>query len=217
MAYIKEYINAIPETLCKEIISKFEVDTDKHTGKCGDRVNLLHKKTTDLMVTQEKIENDEQWANIETKITDKIGKYLEKYIFEHIAGEIFNKKGKDDCREITKILGLEFKGGLRMNGYKIQKYVPGGYFHPHSDDTPYTKRLIAVLIYLNDVNSEDGGSTRFYNGRDIKPEIGKIVFFPSTWSYVHEGTELKRGVKYVISNFVESAYDTSKDNLPKVS
>jgi hypothetical protein len=84
----------------------------------------------------------------------------------------------------------------------IQKYTPGGYFKPHVDDLPDgPRRMVAGIIYLNDVDVRNGGSTRFYNGREIQPEMGKIVLFPSTWTYLHQGTELKNGLKYIITTF----------------
>ena len=206
MAFIKEYKNVLSKSLCDEIIQKFEEDEDRRPGELGgNNVNLNFKKTTDVTLSRKKIEKDKHWQTLETKINNCIGIYVKKYLYEHVGGEILGRKLTD--KNFVNSLGIHFKDGVIISRLLIQKYTPGGYFKPHSDDSPYVKNLLAIIIYLNDVNSNiDGGSTRFYNGREIKPETGKMLIFPSTWTYIHQGTELKRGVKYIISTFGLSNY-----------
>jgi len=44
--------------------------------------------------------------------------------------------------------------------------------------------------------------------------VGKIAFFPATWNYIHQGTELKNGVKYIISSFI---YSTEYEHFLKLN
>ena len=53
---------------------------------------------------------------------------------------------------------------------------------------------------MNDVEKDSGGTTDFSCGKIIQPKAGKIIFFPSTWTYYHRGKTLEKGVKYIATN-----------------
>ena len=58
-------------------------------------------------------------------------------------------------------------------------------------------------MYLNTLDYNEGGITEFINGRKIKPDIGKILIFPSNWSFVHRGQEVKsKVIKYTITTSI---------------
>lgn len=95
-------------------------------------------------------------------------------------------------------------------GFRMKRYVNDGTEHHayHADtggndiiDGP--RRIIAVLIYLNDVAL--GGETVFYNqGVTVKPVCGRIVMFPTSFSFVHAGRKPVSNSKYVVINFLTS-------------
>lgn len=202
MSFIKEYKNVIPRDLCESIIETLEEKCVMKPGELLGGVNTKIKKTSDFIITQDIINKNKHWLDVSDNISKIILEYVDKYIFEHIGTEIFRT---NDKFKLLNYLGSPFLKGVYVSGPIFQKYNPGDYFKPHSDDNiGHNRRLIAVIIYLNDVKKEDGGSTRFYNGREIQPEVGKIAFFPATWNYLHQGTELKNGVKYIISSFIYS-------------
>lgn len=199
MAFIKEYENAIPKSLCASIIKKLENDEEMKPGETGEGVNTCIKNTSDFSINDKVMKSDEFWKVTEKILYQTIQRYLEKYIFEHIGPGVFNLKNP---HTIYSILQHVFNENMIYTEFQIQKYTPGCYFKPHIDDTlKPCRRMVAVIIYLNDVDPSDGGSTRFYNGREVTPEAGKLLFFPSTWTYLHQGTELKKGVKYIITSF----------------
>jgi hypothetical protein len=92
----------------------------------------------------------------------------------------------------------KFSQNIDVSGFQIQKYNVGDFFDWHIDDTVGSKRLLAFLMYLNDNDS----CTEFLNGKVCKPETGKILFFPATWTYTHRGQKIKQGIKYIISGFI---------------
>ena len=51
---------------------------------------------------------------------------------------------------------------------------------------------------MNDI--EEGGETYFYNGK-VKPEAGKLILFPATWTYNHKGNMPKSDDKYIITGW----------------
>lgn len=212
MSFIKEYKNVLPRDLCESIIQTLEEKCDMKPGELSGGVNTKLKKTSDFIITPDIINKNKYWGDVGDNISKIILEYLNKYILEHIGTEIFRT---NDKFKLLHYLGDTFSKGVYVGGPIFQKYKPGDYFKPHSDDIiGQNRRLIAVIIYLNDVKKDDGGSTRFYNGREIQPEVGKIAFFPATWNYIHQGTELKNGVKYIISSFI---YSTEYEHFLKLN
>ena len=59
-------------------------------------------------------------------------------------------------------------------------------------------RIVTFLFYLNDV--EEGGETFFYNGK-VKPEAGKLILFPATWTYNHKGNMPISNDKYIVTGW----------------
>jgi hypothetical protein len=75
------------------------------------------------------------------------------------------------------------------------------------DESGQTKSYFTFLIYLSD--DFEGGETRYYfaspggNGmtaRGVIPQKGAVVVFPqaNTASYIHEGSAVTKGIKYVV-------------------
>ena len=80
-----------------------------------------------------------------------------------------------------KILNVLFKVSHDRTGFNIQKYSVGDYFRWHIDDEYMRKRKVAFIMYLNTLSEGDGGETKFWKGKSVRPEEGKIIFFPATW------------------------------------
>ena len=71
----------------------------------------------------------------------------------------------------------------------LQKTNPKeGYhlFHSENIDWNLANRTIAWMVYLNDV--EKGGETEFlYQDIKVKPEKGKVVIWPGSYTHLHRG------------------------------
>ena len=96
-------------------------------------------------------------------------------------------------------------------GFQIQKYIANhGLYNYHHDtyfiknNNSYTQmRILAFIWYLNTV--DEGGETEFFNGRlKIKPEKGKLLIFPATWTYLHRGKMPISGDKYILTGWVNA-------------
>jgi len=181
MEYVYEVSNVIPKSLCDEIIEKFENDPDKRPGLTSAGLDEKIKKTTDLIIY-----NEPEWK----VINDKLERYLFTAIteyFEYLIKDVYD--GDDNI-----IVGL-FGNGIDITNFQMQRYTVGDYFTLHVDHQP--ERLLTFIIYLN----ENGGHTNFLNGKNVKPEPGKILFFPSVWTYPHRGCKIENGTKYIITGF----------------
>lgn len=59
-----------------------------------------------------------------------------------------------------------------------------GFYHAHKDSSVSVPRIFSLVLYLNDV--EEGGETHFeYLNLSVKPKAGRLIMFPSDFSYLH--------------------------------
>jgi len=88
---------------------------------------------------------------------------------------------------------------------RIQKTKPTqGYHIWHCDsDSVYTsRRMMAVILYLNTV--EEGGETEFlHQSMRVPPVQGTLILFPSAWTHPHRGNPPLKGNKYIMTTWLE--------------
>ena len=88
---------------------------------------------------------------------------------------------------------------------KIQKTEVGqGYhvWHCEHSSRETASRVLAFVLYLNDV--DEGGETEFlYQHKRVKPKVGTVVVFPSSFTHVHRGNPPLSGTKYILTGWVE--------------
>jgi hypothetical protein len=94
----------------------------------------------------------------------------------------------------------QLKEGLNYSHqYRIIKYKPEGYIHPHSDHIP---NLYGSLSFnLNE--DYEGGEFKFFNGKyNISLGKGDALIFPADYFWVHEVTPITRGCRYSLNSFL---------------
>jgi len=90
----------------------------------------------------------------------------------------------------------------RIESINLLKYKEGGFYKKHQDSGYNTHRELSAIIFLN--NNYDGGHLQFFgkNGKDIildiKPELGKIVLWPSNFMFPHQATPVIKGTRFTI-------------------
>ena len=186
MEYIYEVNDIVPRALCHEIIEKFENDDNKQVGMVGPSITDYNlKKTLDLLIYPK-----DTWKDIYQQLDQYLAqsiKLYNNYLYKHVF------KGNDFVFRNTFV-----EDNLNITRFQIQKYTIGDYFNWHVDDKFGEKRLMGYIIYLN----SNDGCTEFLDGKKVKPEVGKILLFPATWTYAHRGQIIKQGVKYIITGFI---------------
>lgn len=103
-------------------------------------------------------------------------------------------------------------------GYHTQKWEPGAYARPHSDNTnidgspsPFERSRYAAFLYLNE--NFDGGILRFVKQKiDIAPKTGMLAAFSGGFDNIHEVTLIKKGIRYTIGSFWD---DRDESDYPK--
>jgi len=94
-----------------------------------------------------------------------------------------------------------------LNEVKLQKTFPSQGYHlwhfenNHRVNSPVGQRLLAYIIYLNDV--EEGGETEFlFQSKRIKPKKGTILLFPAYFTHTHRGNPPLSGEKYIATGWL---------------
>jgi Rps23 Pro-64 3,4-dihydroxylase Tpa1-like proline 4-hydroxylase len=182
--YIYSTKNSLSKSLCEEIIDRFEKEDKKRAGITFAGENKDIKDTLDFHLSH----NPDDWKDIDKVLTNELSKALNLY-FDNINKDI-------------KILVCD---NLTDLGFQIQKYNKGvGKYIFHNDHQIYLNdgmdRALTYIWYLNDV--EEGGETSFYNKGKVRPEQGKLVLFPSCWTYPHAGIMPVSSDKYIITGWV---------------
>ena len=86
---------------------------------------------------------------------------------------------------------------------RIKRYKTGiGNFLDHVDtgDSISARRFLVFFVYLNDV--AEGGETEFPTlDLQVSPECGKLLVFPSLWTYLHRGNVPISNDKYILGSY----------------
>lgn len=195
--YVKVYEKSIPDDLCDEIIKRFNEDNQKRDGVTSSGINKNIKHTKDLMMSRY-----DNWKDIDSKMFTILNKSLNEYMNYLIENNLNMYSGSIDTDCICD------------KGYNIQKYNKNdGFYIWHTDDMVSYQheeaRIITYLWYLNDI--EEGGETYFRDFK-IKPEKGKLVFFPATWTYGHKGAVPISDDKYIVTGWIveKRSYEIEK-------
>ena len=95
-----------------------------------------------------------------------------------------------------------------LEEFRIKRYLANGNerFDEHVDVTDFDSSIRAVgfLFYLND---NDGNTLFSLQDLNIEPVSGRVVVFPPTWEYPHQGLPPKSNSKYIMSTYVHYGSD----------
>jgi hypothetical protein len=203
LVYINK--NSLSKEICEDII--YYYNKDKKLGNQGitsSGTNLNIKNSWDLNIPYLLLlkDCDKVWKDIHKLLYTELYRNLKVYI-----NSIKNKEYNNNNYNLFS----ELNGPLNVEVFQIQKYETNkGKYVYHNDfsiDLPNKKhRVITYLWYLNNVNL--GGETEFLGGEySIKPETGKLLLFPSTWTYPHCATIPISNDKYIITGWVYKPID----------
>jgi hypothetical protein len=183
------YINkhSLSPELCKDIIEIFEKTQNKH------RATTLGGLNEDVLRAMQCYINDitdKDWPTIHEFLKQELLNNLKTY-----AKMLDNQIGDGNAYQ-------HFKEDIIYDNFHINKYEckNEGKYEYHIDSY-LTKgidqeRQITFIWYLNDV--AEGGETEMKGNIRIKPESGKLLLFPSTWTYPHCSRKTISNDKYVI-------------------
>jgi len=107
------------------------------------------------------------------------------------------------CEEHSFLIKMLFPWGLD-GYYNIQKYSPGkcypGEHMEHGNKDLNQRRIIAWMIYLNDI--DDGGGTHWpQQNFTANARKGDLYIWPAGWTHSHYGIVSNTETKYIITGW----------------
>jgi hypothetical protein len=125
-----------------------------------------------------------------------------QHLSDSFATEFWNKAYPIYTKQFSVLKTLATHSIYFMKAQKTE--IGQGYhtWHCETGDRASSTRLMAFILYLNDV--EDGGETEFlYYPCRIKPKTGKLILFPGGYTHTHRGNPPLSGTKYILTGWVE--------------
>ena len=189
--FIMEIPGAASPEFCQMMIEKYEADERKKAAKIGPEGATDTKIRSSVNLEMHQLAD---WKPVVDDLRGMIYSRLVPYLDDVHTG-------------LTKSM---FQGGYDSS-YSLLKYVPDTIGYDWHNDFLWDDfsgrngvRTITWLFYLNEC---DGGETEFRWGRKITPETGKLVFFPSAWTFVHRGLPIHSGEKYLAVGWLYSTWN----------
>jgi len=178
----KELTFIIPDNLshdiCASMIARYERD--------------VRKQNVPFKYTALRITSYPDWGDIDTLLYSKLNESLTSY-FKH-------------CETLVKsTMFYNTTMSIKDTGYNIQRYRRGETDDWHSDfkECEGNVTYLTYMWCLNTLEEDDGGCLSFAHGMKIRPETGKLIIFPSTWTNVYRSDEvLKRTSKYIMVGYL---------------
>ena len=182
----------LSKDVCEQLITecKFYYGKIFEAGPTLGGVNKLIKSSMDFRYSDDLVKThnidspvfSECHAKVNTALMSALSLYMDEFLELHYVPNIFHT-------------------GFRLQHYKQN----AGFYRRHQDGDQWTygpeTRVIAVIIYLNDV--ERGGETSFpEHGVKVPARAGDIALFPTNWTHPHAGCTPVSGDKWIISSFV---------------
>jgi hypothetical protein len=191
---ILELPNSVPPEFCEEMIRRFEKDNNKFDGvvtyNSYTAVEPTLKKSTELFVS-----GLDSWKDIDIQLKKYMYEALIKYI--NYINDYFKNDQKFHIFET-----IVNRQAFSDVGYYIHRTDAGDKYAWHHDGGFNCTNFLNVILYLKTLEEGDGGTTDFLNGTRIRPEIGKILFFPASWTFPHRGDKVLNGPKYTCCSII---------------
>ena len=177
--FIQTYDNAIPDSLCDDLIQKFESNKDqwenrsKLSSERSLSFNEIHLfKYTDTWKDESKVLQE-----ISTKYIDDYKKLYSEYCFPNEYG---------------------------LEPFKMKKYDSNGVdefgWHVDVNSRGSMHRWLGFFLYLSD--NEEGKTEFPYQNTITDCKKGSMVVFPPMWPWFHRGTKPIKEPKYFMGSYL---------------
>jgi hypothetical protein len=183
--YSKE--QALSPDLCKAFIKNFEESDEKAPGVLdspnGYSSNSF-KVSTDMTFHPGYLKNN-TWGPLLSELIPIVEKGQQDYISRYYQA-------------FSTLANFQLS-----SHFNIQRYNPGEGFsgwHCERAGKGYLNRILVWMIYLNTVT--DRGETEFfYQHHFERPVEGKLIMWPSDWTYLHRGVVSETQTKYILTGW----------------
>jgi|MEHZ01.6.fsa_nt_MEHZ011618612.1_1 hypothetical protein len=197
--FVLEIPNFIPNDVCTSIIRRFENDDRKIEGyftyPVGDQVVTRVKNNIELSIL-----SCSGWEDVGTLFLDYTMKAYTEYT-KHLKST-FSGYGDPMYPVYDRESGVK---NISCIGFPIQRLGKGDMYDWHHDGDDISKaNFIQIIFYLNTLQENQGGCTEFIDGKKVRPETGKVLMYPCSWTFPHKGGEVLGGYKYICTTTISS-------------
>jgi predicted 2-oxoglutarate/Fe(II)-dependent dioxygenase YbiX len=171
--------DALTGLQCREIIARFDGDSERFAGFTGYGIAPRQKTSYDADIS-----GRPEWLDIENALRLSLKAGVAHYTS---VNDSFSSLERVGCA-----------------AFRLRCYDIGHFFEWHIDNfaASVATRVLACIWYLNDVAR--GGATEFlYQDLRFQPRAGQLLLFPTGFEYVHRSTPVESNPKYVAVGFVE--------------
>ena len=179
--FIVTYDDVLDENLCKNAIDMFNKDQDSVS-----RFDAEMASFNCVNITEEvEIKHNTLWDPLNQQVLTSIKSCGEKYMIDKDCERYWPRQ---NALEQVKLLKYQHKTADRF-----ERHIDVG-------DHNSARRFLTYHFFLNDV---EGGSVYFDDiDYEVKAKRGRLVFFPSTWTYAHSYMPPKDQDKYAITTYL---------------
>lgn len=194
--YILELPNFVSHKMCNEIVKIIKNDERREfeplTYSIQGEEMLTGKFSNTLPLG-----TYEEYSYLASPLMSIFSKLYDKYI-EHLDLNFKHLNGSDYIHPYIREIESS-KKVLMDSSLTVHELRKGNIYSWHHDQCWFTcDDFVQVIIYLNTLEEEDGGYTEFVSGKKVKPEIGKVLMYPMSWTFIHKGNEiLSDNTKYI--------------------
>ncbi len=177
--FIQTYDNAIPDSLCDDLIQKFESNKDQWENRS--------KLSSERSLSFNEIH---------------LFKYIDTWKDESkVLQEIFTKY-IDDYKKLYSEYCFPNEYGLEP--FKMKKYDSNGVdefgWHVDVNSKSNMHRWLGFFLYLSD--NEEGKTEFPYQNTITDCKKGSMVVFPPMWPWFHRGTKPIKEPKYFMGSYL---------------
>ncbi len=220
MDFVKQYNNILGKSFCINTIAKFEKDELKQKGITCKGLDELVKKSLDL---HSENWTGEGWAIIYGVLQDALHSSIIKY-YEELGDKFFpypttNDSGFQIQHYKTNEGKYEFHNDFLIDerGFRTLAYIfylndveEGGETEfykaePTAHKAEPTAHKAEPTAHKAEPTAHKAEPTA-HNGLKVRAEQGKLLLFPSLWTYAHKGNMPISNDKYIITGWIYSKY-----------
>ena len=194
---IYENKTSLSTDFCLNLIELFEESTNKYEGVTLGGLDKTVKDTTDMQIP----ENDEKWYKYHSLLVKELQRNIKKYLKLVNNNSEFNNKNQLSEKTYSVFHDIPLSHDIML----MQKYKKstGKYIYHHDFIVNFTTKKYRVVTFLWYINSvEEGGETCFGESFKIKPEQGKLILFPASWTFPHCGKIPLSSDKYIVTGWL---------------
>ena len=155
---------------------------------CDEIINIFETTSIDKTYIPINIDckTESIWYATKNILIEELSKHLQDYCYGFFSTKKTIQTIYIEKHSIDKKINDNWKNNFHIK--KKQKKIS----------------VIRFIWFLNDVY--EGGETTLFEYKNIKPEKGKLVFFPNDWFFPYRNIQPISNDKYIITGYIYIDY-----------